>query len=197
MCLFRKAQSSHPYVTMTRACATLSVVALSAVASPGHAAYDEIPAASFERQCPTHEAGDREFNGNGPEVYTSLYLLYDHAFGIELFAYMNQKETRGDRSEAELLKVYTLALPRSEKYTHVWMPDSSGSYRWQPISARIDHFDDLYEDHDHQPRTLEASRFWLAEVTTNGDTKGNDIGACTTDDAYLTVRTQPLYVGYQ
>lgn len=172
------------------------------LASPSHAAYDQIPAFS-ERMCPTHEEGDREFNGNGPDVYTSLYLLYDPARGVELLAYMNQQETRGDLSEAELLEARTLALPRggSEAYTHVWKPDSRGVYRWQPISASIDHFSDRYVDQDVRPRTLAsgslgASNFWLAEVTTNGDTRGNDIGACTADDAYLTVRTQVLYVGY-
>lgn len=191
MHLFRKTPSSRRFFAMT-----LAGAALSALASPSQAAFDQIPAASFERMCPTHEEGDREFNGNGPDVYTSLYLLYDAARGLELFAYMNQTETRGDRSEAELLIVQTLALPRTDEYTHVWRPDSSGAYGWHRISASIDHFSDRYEDQDHRPRTLTGPTFWLAEVTTNGDTRGNDIGACTADDAYLTVRTQPLYLGY-
>lgn len=176
----------------------LATTALSALASVSNAYYDEIPPQTFARMCPTHVEGDREFNGNGPEVYTSLYLLYDPELGVELFAYMNQTETRGDRSEAELLTVRKIAPPRSdgEEYTHVWKPDTRGVYDWRPISDRIDLFSDRYEDGDTQPRTLHPTNFWLQEVTTNGDTQGNDIGSCTSDDAYLTVRTSIMYLGY-
>jgi hypothetical protein len=38
--------------------------------------------------------------------------------------------------------------------------------------------------------------WWLRQVVINGDTSGRDVGNCTADDAYITVRLNPLYVWY-
>jgi hypothetical protein len=163
----------------------------------GHAAYDTVSAASYNRLCPRHIGGDREYNGHGPEVTTAVRL--ERLGGrLSLRAEMHQIETVADWSEAQLTKDIKLAERLDgTQYTHIWAPNSSGVWGWRSLPNGVyDSWNDFYVDTNHSLRTVYPPDWWLSRVASNGDTGGNDIGNCTADDAYLNVSHSTLYVWF-
>ena len=136
---------------------------------------------SFQRLCPQHIGGDREYKGHGPEV-TIRSELYTQNAGRELYIDINmhQIETRSDWSEAQLSRNFRLyTAPFGRVITTILNGDVS------------DHF---YVDTDHAVDRFFPSDNLVQEYRVIGDTKGNDIGNCTSDDAYLSVTLEPVWV---
>jgi hypothetical protein len=184
----------HVILGMAMGCAVVGF------ATASQAAYDTVYSRSFNQLCPTMVGGDREYNGHGPEVTTQVALKKSGP-RLYLFAHMHQRETVADWSEA-LLERDILLSERTDgtTYTHVWAADVNGAYGWRSLTDNVlvESFHDYYVDTNHLVRRVSATgRSWLAEVATQGDTLGNDIGNCTSDDAYLSVRTNPIYVWYE
>jgi hypothetical protein len=183
-----------------KAILALSIVSLSLVpAGSARADYDTVLANTYSQMCPTHIGGDREYNGHGPNTTTNITLR--RAGGtLILGANMHQKETVSDWSEAKLNKDIVLSQRFDGKqYTHIWAPNSAGVFVWtaMPNFSFYDGWTDFYVDTNHSTRTVSPPKFWLQSVTTNGDTGGKDIGNCTWDDAYLTIKTKKIFVQYQ
>jgi len=112
---------------------------------------------------------------------------------------MNQRENAPDWSEAEYNNTFLLSqAPDGANYNAIWAPNSAGVWAWIPMGdSPWQTFKEEYDDDRHDLRlTTDTGFSWLAEVDTNGDTAGDDIGNCTADDAYLNVRTNPIYVQY-
>jgi len=137
-----------------------------------------------EPLCPTKIGGDREFDGNGPDV-TASAVLFTIADQKELWAHieLHVKETKSDWSEAQ----GAWDLP-------VW-PGKLG--------ARITGFSPNtpsttgYRDHNHQldiPSISGSALVQRFEIL--GDTEDNDIGNCTLDDVYVKVFFNQIQVSY-
>jgi hypothetical protein len=166
-------------------------------AGTSHAAYDTVSSASYNRLCPRHIGGDREYDGHGPEVTTALRL--ERLGGrLSLHADMHQIETVSDWSEADLQKDIKLAERLDgTQYTHIWARSSDGVWGWEALPNGVyDVWNDFYVDTNHSLRSVFPPDWWLYRVQTNGDTGGNDIGNCTADDAYLNITHNTLYVWF-
>jgi hypothetical protein len=134
--------------------------------------------------CPERIGGDREFDGNGPDVEASAFL-YTSADQRELWARieLHVKETKSDWSEAQ----GTWDLP-------VW-PGKLG--------AKITGFTPntpsttAYRDNNHQVDIPSISGGALVQrFEILGDTDDDDIGNCTLDDVYVKVFFNQIQVSY-
>lgn len=179
-----------------------------ALPAAAHATSHNAGSRSFQRMCPAHIAGDREFSGNGPDVtqYVALNTESTHRLAI-LDVFVNWKETKSNWTEAELNQEMILAQsPPDRPFTHVWARNSSGTFAWQTWTAlNFDTYLDNYRDTDHAldrffPSTLPDTgikkAWWLSEVAINGDTGGNDVGNCTDGDAYASVYLPAIWLWY-
>ncbi len=179
---------------------TASLLSISLLsAGSARADYDTVQASTYSQLCPKWVGGDREYNGHGPEVTTNITLRRSGGQLI-LGGNMHQRETVSDWSEAKLNKDIVMSQRFDGKqYTHIWAPNSSGTFVWTPMpnGSFYDGWTDFYVDTNHSVRTVNSPKFWLLSTTTNGDTGGKDIGNCTSDDAYLTIRTKRIFVQYQ
>lgn len=137
-----------------------------------------------EALCPTKIGGDREFDGNGPNV-TASAVLFTSADQKELWAHieLHVKETKSDWSEAQ----GGWDLP-------VW-PGK--------LNAKITGFTPAgpstteYRDRNHQldiPSIGGSALVQRFEIL--GDTGGDDIGNCTLDDVYVKVFFNQIQVSY-
>jgi hypothetical protein len=135
---------------------------------------------SFYRLCPTWIGGDREYSSNGPSVYayTSLSIIS----GTQLYVkvYMDQLETKSNWSHARFSRSYRLYTAPSGRQI---------AYTWNASRSEIH-----YVDTDHAEDVFYPTDTLVREFRIKGDTSGNDIGNCTSDDAYLTVYFEPLWV---
>jgi hypothetical protein len=131
------------------------------------------------RLCPTHTGGDREYAGHGPSVFGGAYL---HTDGTSLYIsfYMHQQETQSDWSTARLDVTFWLytASP-GQQITHIWNATRSTF---------------SYVDTNHALDRFSPTDTLVQEFAVMGDTRGNDIGNCTADDAYLSVYLKPIWI---
>jgi hypothetical protein len=150
------------------------------VVGTSHAEWHYAGEPSFYRLCPTKIGGDREYSSNGPSVDAFAYLDIDSGTHLYVRLYMDQLETKSDWSRARFDQrfwLYTAPAGRRIAYTF-----NHWESKWHYVDT--DHAEDVFYPTD----TL------VREFRIKGDTSGNDIGNCTSDDAYLTVYFEPLWV---
>jgi hypothetical protein len=173
----------------------LAVCVLTTVASsPAYAEWKNLGSMSYTRLCPQHIGGDREYKGHGPEVDASIEL-YTSPDNRELMleVYMHQIETKSNWSEAEYNRDFRLyRAPNGRAIGAVW---SNGEYYYPDIQGGPVE-DIYYVDNDHAIDWFYFDSF-VNRVAIIGDTKGNDIGNCTEDDAYISVYLNSIWVWYE
>jgi hypothetical protein len=180
--------------------AILAALAMMAFGRTSEATAQNAGSRSFLRLCPTHVGGDREFKGHGPEVDASVTLR--RAAGNEQVAldiYLHEIETTSDWSEAEYSRTQSLiTAPSGRPYTQIWAPDASGAFAWTGLGNAPTYGNAIitYTDTDHALDRFFNPQWWVSEISIIGDTGGNDIGNCTTDDAYITVRLPAIWFWY-
>lgn len=141
--------------------------------------------AGITRLCPTHVGGDRDFKGHGPDVTANASLeIKNSNKEVWVNLYLHAKETRSDWTEA-----------RGTWSRHLWTVPS-GYTIVNIISHRSSNAS--YRDDDHaldRPAVRGGSLVRKFEIM--GDTGGNDVGNCTTDDVYMNVYFNPIKVKTQ
>lgn len=150
-------------------------------AGSAHAEWVDLGTRTYSRLCPEWIGGDREYAGHGPEVTASAYLFTSNSGSdLNIAIDMHQIETRSDWSEAQLSRTFLIyRAPLGKTITAIQNSDASNIY---------------YVDNDHQVDRFFPPDNLVQEFRINGDTGGNDIGNCTTDDAYLSIYLKPLRV---
>jgi hypothetical protein len=160
-----------------------AVVVLLLVVGTTYAEWVNLGPRSFERLCPQHIGGDREYAGHGPEVYALAELSLVNATELWINLYMHQIETRSDWSEAELNRSFRLySAPSGRQITAIWNATVSEVF---------------YTDTNHSVDRFFPPDNLVREFQIKGDTGGNDIGNCTSDDAYLSVYLDSVWVWLQ
>ena len=128
---------------------------------------------SRTRLCPSKiGAGDRDFAGHGPNVSASATLRIVNNSQLWVDLYLHEKETVSDWSECEGIWSYLIYTAPINWRINSILTSSSSSISY----TDTDHALDIFE------RTGLVSFFEIM-----GDTDGNDIGNCTSDDAYMNV----------
>ncbi|MEM6342225.1 MAG: hypothetical protein AAF927_00040 [Bacteroidota bacterium] len=134
----------------------------------------EFQPSSFERLCPSHIGGDREFGGNGPNVTAeaSLSIVNQREVWVEI--YFHVKETKSNWTEARYRESHLLkTIPAGFKFKR-FLSDQQTTW--------------TYTDNDHNLDTKSYSSAHLVrEFRAKGDTGGDDVGNCSSDDSYLSV----------
>jgi hypothetical protein len=180
--------------------ALAAAAALTAFGRTSEAVSQNAGSRSFLRLCPTQIGGDREFKGHGPEVDASVTLR--RAAGNEqvvLDIYLHEIETMSDWTEAEYSRTHSLiSAPAGRPYSLIWAPDTNGSFAWVSLGNAPNYGSAFitYTDTDHALDRFFNPQWWVSEIAIIGDTGGNDIGNCTTDDAYITVRMPAVWFWY-
>ncbi len=130
--------------------------------------------ASHKNLCPTHTGGDKEFDGHGPEVESWAKLRNVNNKEIYADLYLHEKETRSDWTECSgnwSFLIYT--APTGWKIEEIITDIQSTTN---------------YTDTDHalDVPTVSGGRL-VSKFEIMGDTGGNDVDHCTSDDAYMNV----------
>lgn len=157
-----------------------AIALLLLVVGTSHAGWVYIGTPSYYRLCPYKYGGDREYSSNGPSVtaFARLSLVSERSLYVRV--YMDQIETKSDWSRARLDRYFVLyTAPAGVRITNIWNTTYSSIH---------------YVDTDHAEDVFWPSDTLVREFRMKGDTSGNDIGNCTSDDAYLTVFFEPLWV---
>lgn len=193
-----------------RLLSVLSVaIASTFVAGAAGAASMNVGSRSFQKLCPKHTKGDREFNGNGPYVAQFVGLKKDPTGMVAMLDIEGRwRETKGDVTSAEYWQTHVLGYtPNGAKFTKIWAPDERGNFAWRnwETTGYYDAYINAYTDTDHAadvfypsvpPDDSFAKAWWLDKVELKGDTKGNDVGNCTNDDAYMSVFLPAIWLWY-
>lgn len=132
-------------------------------------------------KCPAHTEGDRDFNGHGPEVVVWAELRVEGRSKIYLDYYIKARETRYDWTTAE------------NKWSDLLWTSPGGTSIVKIISDKKS--EATYTDTNHKldiPLIRGGNLVQKFEVM--GDTRGNDVGNCTTDDVYLNIYLNPIKV---
>jgi hypothetical protein len=189
------------YQAMRIVPALAAAFAMTAFAGESLAVSQNAGSRTFLRLCPTHIGGDREFKGHGPEVDASVTLR--RAAGNEqvvLDVYLHEIETTSDWSEAEYSRTHSLiSAPSGHPYSFIWAPNATGAFAWVSLNSNAPTYGSAiinYTDTDHALDRFFNPQWWVSEIAIIGDTGGNDIGNCTTDDAYITVRLPAIWFWY-
>jgi len=178
--------------------AVAASLVLATFAESSHAISQNVGSVTFTRLCPTHVGGDREFDGHGPVVDSQVTLRRASAreqFLLDIT--LHERETEPDWTEASLVRTFSLGTsPAGRPYTFIWAPASGGAFQWVALGSNLTYASAAinYIDNDHAEDQFLNVRWWLSEVAIKGDTGGNDVGNCTTDDAYITVRLPAIWV---
>jgi hypothetical protein len=154
------------------------------VVETSHAEWVDLGTRTYSRLCPEWIGGDREYAGHGPEV-TARAQLFTANSDTELYIdiEMHQIETKSDWSEAQLSRPFLIyRAPAGRRITSILNSDVSELF---------------YVDNDHALDRFFPADNLVREFQVMGDTGGNDIGNCTSDDAYLSVFLKPLEVFLQ
>ncbi|MEZ4884075.1 MAG: PLAT/LH2 domain-containing protein [Chitinophagales bacterium] len=125
--------------------------------------------------CPKHVGGDREFGGNGPNVnaFARLQLSNDKK-RVEAVLYLHAKETKSDWTEAR------------QTWTETIWTAPSGFVITDILSSAESKVSYTDTDHDiDHPDIKGGNLVRIFEIM--GDTNGNDVGNCTSDDVYMDV----------
>ena len=145
-----------------------------------HAEWVELGTREYQRLCPDKVGGDREYAGHGPEVRARAGLSIVNGAELRINIFMRQRETKHDWSEARLTRDFFIyRAPAGRRITSIWNDAVS------EIS---------YVDTDHGEDAFFPPDNLIEDFRIKGDTGGNDIGNCTSDDAYLSLTTEPLMV---
>lgn len=133
--------------------------------------------------CPYHVgSGDRDFKGHGPECSMSAGLSVDGQ-QIKRSMYLRCTETQADWTKGErtwpALPVYTIPAGCS---FDAFLTDNYSSC--------------TYTDTDHDLDLCSPSGGLVDQFWVNGDTGGNDVGNCTTDDTYMNVYFDTVGIRY-
>jgi hypothetical protein len=157
------------------------MVFLCCVTETSHAVWVNVGPRSFTRLCPNHIGGDREYAGHGPEVSASASLAVDSTGqALQVNFFMHQIETKSDWSEAQLERSFRLyTAPFGQRITFIWNATYSEIF---------------YVDTNHALDRFFPADNLIQEFAIIGDTRGNDIGNCTADDAYLNAFLESLWV---
>ena len=135
---------------------------------------------AYQRLCPDKVGGDREYVGHGPEVEARAWLSVVNGAELRINVFMHQRETKHDWSEALLNRDFSIyTAPPGRRIT---------SIRNNTVSETS------YVDTDHEEDAFFPPDNLIEEFRIKGDTDGKDIGNCTSDDAYLSLVTEPLTV---
>lgn len=128
----------------------------------------------YLRLCPNHINGDREFNGNGPDVEANAELRIDDARKIYVDLFLHEKETKHDWTECQ------------GDWTKLIYTAPNG---WEIKSIKTDMISTTsYRDTDHSLDVPVVSGGDLVKrFEIIGDTHGLDVGNCTSGDAYMNV----------
>jgi hypothetical protein len=150
------------------------------VVETSHAEWVNLGTRTYSRLCPDMIGGDREYAGHGPDVEARASLNLVNGVELNIGIYMHQRETTDDWSEAELQRDFFIyRAPAGRRITSIWNDTESAIF---------------YTDTDHTVDQFFPPDSLVQELRINGDTGGKDIGNCTSDDAYLTLFTEPLWV---
>ena len=130
---------------------------------------------SRTRLCPRDtRRGDREFKGHGPDVTAKAWLSLHSTNRIALNLSLYAVETRKDFTEARGNWQFPVCnVPSGYKINRIITSAKS---------------DTSYRDSNHKldfPAIKNGTLVRKFEI--NGDTRGNDIGNCTTGDVYMNV----------
>lgn len=129
---------------------------------------------SITRLCPDHIGGDKEFNGHGPtvECWAKLEIRRDREVWVKI--YLHAKETTKDHTECVGNWARRLYECESGKTIKRILTDESS--------------DASYTDTNHELDAPAVNGGYLvSRFEVMGDTGGNDVGNCTSDDVYLNV----------
>jgi hypothetical protein len=157
-----------------------ALVLLLLVVGTSHAEWINVGAPGFYRLCPTKIGGDCEYSSNGPSVYAYAYLYIVSGTQLWVRVYMDQLETKSDWSRTRLdrlIRLYT--APSGRRIAYFWNAPKSEIH---------------YVDTDHAEDVFYPTDTLVREFRIKGDTSGKDICNCTSDDAYLTMYFDPLWV---
>lgn len=128
----------------------------------------------YTRLCPTHINGDREYKGHGPDVEASAKLRIVNEKEIYVDLYLHQKETRSNWTECLGNWSYLIfTVPTNWKIKNI-ITDVSSTTSYRDT------------DHDLDRPTVSGGNL-VNRFEIMGDTGGNDVGNCTSDDAYMNV----------
>jgi len=152
-------------------------------------AYDGTDATTFEvdvensrlvRLCPVRRnTTDREFAGNGPAVQANSTITKSDQT-LRLSAFLEAKETGSASSIA--FKTWNGDLYKAPAGWHI-------------VGFGPEHSETSYTDNNHAEDTPPVRGGTLvSEFRFKGDTGGDDIGNCTTDDTYMTLTYNPVTV---
>jgi hypothetical protein len=148
-------------------------------------------------QCTQLVSGDREFGGNGPRTFVSLNLrLASNPTVFYVDLHMDQVETAGDHSTGvvDWPSIPLATSPGATHFTHVWKPDSSGTFNWVAIGPGVFWNTGLaYTDTNTSVDVFNNWDWWLQSITVMGDTRGNDI-TCQSGKSGVNVSYNKLFL---
>jgi hypothetical protein len=175
----------------------LAAMLISSIGRNSHAVAENVGSVSFLKQCPYWIGGDREFDGNGPDVDAVVTLRREASNErVVVDIFLHEKETKSDWTEAQLFRTFSLRqAPSGHPYNFIWAPGSGGVFGWVALgnAATYGNATASYVDNDHAVDKFPNPQWWVTEMDINGDTNGNDVGNCTTDDAYIDVRLPAIW----
>lgn len=145
---------------------------------PPQTVYKEVTigGASLEGMCPAwvKNGGDREFGGHGPtiriDVEMSAYKNTNNKLSVKVG--FRATETKPDNTTADgywEYPVYTAPVG--------WVID-------EILSDNSSYMDYVDTNHDYDYPPILGSNF-VTFIKVRGDTEGNDVGNCTTDDTHI------------
>lgn len=140
----------------------------------------DVAGSRLVRLCPVRRATtDREFAGNGPAIRAHSTITQSR-HTLQLSAFMEAVETGSGSSTA------------SKTWDGMLYSAPAG---WRIASFGPEQSETSYTDSDHgEDVTPVRGGTLVSEFRFNGDTGGNDIGNCTTDDTYMTLTYNPVTV---
>lgn len=130
---------------------------------------------TIKNLCPRHVRGDREFDGHGPDVNASVRLhLSSNRRNVMAIIKLSAAETMRDWTTA-----------RSTWTRKIWTAPE-GCYISNILSSKYSKT--YYRDHNHDidyPRVRGGNL--VNKFRIMGDTRGNDVRNCTSDDVFMDV----------
>lgn len=129
---------------------------------------------AITRLCPSHIAGDDDFNGHGPSVRAAASIRVSGQREIWADLTLNAKETRSNWTEAD------------GSWSRLLWTAPTGWLITGIISSQTSRAN--YTDDDHELDIPSISGGSLVQrFRINGDTGGRDVGHCELDDVYMSV----------
>jgi hypothetical protein len=131
----------------------------------------EIPEGREFTFVPPHTRGDRDFDGNGPNVTSSAMLSVQGGKALVLTLYMKAEETKSNYTTAEGTQEYEIYRAEPGMVISKVFTDTESNY--------------FYKDTNHNVETFDLGETDLVKTFTfTGDTSGNEAG----DETRVNVR---------